>query len=79
MLGDARLSEAISKADLGVTPPGGAVWLLLYATGRPRELAVPIAKGAAASPPPQGYATDRTSTNGDLAYSGGTSGFLAPP
>jgi beta-lactamase superfamily II metal-dependent hydrolase len=65
-------------ADLVVTPPGGAVSPVLLATVRPRELAVPIAKGATATPPPQGYATDRTSTDGDLEYSGGAAGFIAP-
>jgi beta-lactamase superfamily II metal-dependent hydrolase len=63
-------------ADLVVTPPGGAVSPVLLATIRPRELAVPIAKGAIASPPPQGYPTARTSIDGDLQYSGGGSGFL---
>jgi beta-lactamase superfamily II metal-dependent hydrolase len=65
-------------ADLVVTPPGGAVSPVLLATVRPRELAVPIAKGAAGLPPPQGYPTDRTSVDGDLEYFGGASGFLAP-
>jgi beta-lactamase superfamily II metal-dependent hydrolase len=64
-------------ADLVVTPPGGAVSPVLLATVRPRELAVPIAKGAPASPPSPGYPTDRTSTDGDLGYSGEASGFLA--
>lgn len=62
-------------ADLVITPPGGAVAPLLLATARPRELAVPIAPGVPAVPAPQGYPTDRTSTDGDLTYIGGASGL----
>jgi beta-lactamase superfamily II metal-dependent hydrolase len=63
-------------ADLVVTPPGGAVSPVLLATVRPLELAVPIAKGAPASPAPQGYPTHRTSIDGDLVYAGGPNGLL---
>ncbi|HVC41953.1 MAG TPA: hypothetical protein VND54_08250 [Candidatus Saccharimonadales bacterium] len=62
-------------ADLVVTPPGGAVSLLLLEIAHPRELAVPIAQGAPAVPAPEGYPTDKTSTDGDLSYVGGPSGL----
>lgn len=62
-------------ADLLVTPPGGAVSPLLLATARPLELAVPIVQGSPAAPAPQGYPIDRTSTDGDLSYTGGSSGL----
>jgi len=62
-------------ADLVVTPPGGAVSPVLLATARPDELAVPIAQGVPAAPTPQGYPSDRTSTDGDLSYSGGPEGL----
>jgi beta-lactamase superfamily II metal-dependent hydrolase len=64
-------------ADLVVTPPGGAVSPVLLETARPIELAVPIVQGAAAVPAPQGYSTDRTSTDGDLDYTGGPGGLTA--
>ena len=66
-------------ADLLVTPPGGAVSPLLLATAQPVELAVPIAPGVPAAPAPEGYPTDRTSTDGDLSYAGGSSGLRASP
>jgi hypothetical protein len=62
-------------ADLVVTPPGGAISAVLLATARPRELAVPIVQGVPAAPAPPGYPIDRTSTDGDLSYMGGTSGL----
>lgn len=62
-------------ADLVVTPPGGAVSAVLLATARPNELAVPIASGVPAVAAPQGYPEDRTSTDGDLAYTGGPAGL----
>jgi beta-lactamase superfamily II metal-dependent hydrolase len=65
------------QSDLVVTPPGGAVSPVLLATARPLELAVPIVQGAAAVPAPQGYPTDRTSTDGDLDYTGGPHGLTA--
>ena len=64
-------------ADLVVTPPGGATSPLLLVTAHPRELAVPLAAGLPAVPPPPGYATDRTSIDGDLEYSGGAAGLVA--
>ena len=66
-------------ADLLVTPPGGAVSPLLLATARPLALAVPVAQGVPAAPAPEGYATDRTSTDGDLIYTGGSNGLRAEP
>ena len=65
------------RAELVVTPPGGAVSPVLLATAHPKELAVPLATGLPASPAPPGYATDRTSIDGDLQYSGGTYGLVA--
>jgi beta-lactamase superfamily II metal-dependent hydrolase len=65
------------RADLVVTPPGGAVSPVLLVTARPVELAVPAAPGAATAPAAPGYATDRTSTDGDLTYSGSSSGLVA--
>jgi beta-lactamase superfamily II metal-dependent hydrolase len=62
-------------ADLVVTPPGGAISAVLLATARPRELAVPIVQGVPAAPAPPGYPIDRTSTDGDLSYTGGASGL----
>ena len=62
-------------AELIVTPPGGAVSAVLLATARPSELAVPIAPGVPAVRAPQGYLIDRTSTDGDLTYSGGPGGL----
>lgn len=62
-------------ADLMVTPPGGAISPVLLATARPLELAVPIAPGVASVPAPQGYPIDKTSTDGDLTYTGGRSGL----
>jgi hypothetical protein len=62
-------------ADLVVTPPGGAISVVLLATARPRELAVPIVQGAPAAPAPQGYPIDRTSADGDLNYMGGSAGL----
>jgi beta-lactamase superfamily II metal-dependent hydrolase len=62
-------------ADLIVTPPGGAISAVLLATARPRELAVPIVQGAPAAPAPPGYPIDRTSTDGDLQYTGGSAGL----
>jgi beta-lactamase superfamily II metal-dependent hydrolase len=62
-------------ADLVVTPPGGAISALLLATARPRELAVPLVQGAPAAPAPPGYPIDRTSTDGDLNYTGGSAGL----
>jgi beta-lactamase superfamily II metal-dependent hydrolase len=67
------------NADLLVTPPGGAVSPLLLATAHPLELAVPVAQGVPAAPAPEGYSTDRTSTDGDLSYSGGSNGLRASP
>jgi beta-lactamase superfamily II metal-dependent hydrolase len=66
-------------ADLVVTPPGGAISPVLLATARPRELAVPIVQGVPAVPAPQGYPVDRTSTDGDLSYSGGPAGLQETP
>jgi hypothetical protein len=66
-------------ADLVVTPPGGAISPVLLATARPLELAVPIAQGVPAVPAPQGYPVDRTSTDGDLSYSGGPAGLQETP
>ncbi|MFZ2034330.1 MAG: hypothetical protein WAW53_11295 [Candidatus Dormiibacterota bacterium] len=66
-------------ADLVVTPPGGAISPVLLATARPLELAVPIVQGVPAVPAPQGYAVDRTSTDGDLSYSGGPAGLQETP
>lgn len=65
----------VLRADLLVTPPGGAVSPVLLATARPLELAVPIAQGVAASPAPPGYPTDRTGADGDLVYAGGVRGL----
>ncbi|MBV8444474.1 MAG: hypothetical protein JOZ92_01010, partial [Candidatus Dormibacteraeota bacterium] len=62
-------------ADLLVTPPGGALSTALLATLQPRHVAVPIASGAAASPAPQGVATIRTGSDGDLAFTGGEAGL----
>jgi len=62
-------------ADLVVTPPGGAISLVLLATARPRELAVPLVQGAPAAPAPPGYPVDRTGTDGDLNYTGGSTGL----
>jgi beta-lactamase superfamily II metal-dependent hydrolase len=62
-------------ADLVVTPPGGAISSVLLATARPSELAVPIAQGVPAVRAPQGYLTDRTSTDGDLTYTGSVAGL----
>jgi beta-lactamase superfamily II metal-dependent hydrolase len=64
------------RADLVVTPPGGAVSPVLLATALPRELAVPIAQGASATPAPPGYPTDRTGADGDLGYAGGAHGLV---
>jgi beta-lactamase superfamily II metal-dependent hydrolase len=66
-------------ADLLVTPPGGAVSPLLLATADPLELAVPVGQGVPVAPAPEGYATDRTSTDGDLSYTGGSNGLRASP
>ena len=66
-------------ADVVVTPPGGAVAAALLATARPGELAVPAAQGAPVAPAPQGYPTDRTSTDGDLTFVGGPDGLVASP
>jgi beta-lactamase superfamily II metal-dependent hydrolase len=63
-------------ADLVVTPPGGAISPVLLVTAHPDELAVPIAAGVPAVPAPPGYPTDRTSTDGDLGYSGGPDGLM---
>jgi beta-lactamase superfamily II metal-dependent hydrolase len=63
------------RADLVVTPPGGAISAVLLAAARPRELAVPIAQGVPAVRAPQGYPIDRTSTDGDLTYTGGSTGL----
>jgi hypothetical protein len=62
-------------ADLIVTPPGGAISAVLLATARPREIAVPVVQGVPSAPPPQGYAIDRTSIDGDLSYTGGPTGL----
>jgi beta-lactamase superfamily II metal-dependent hydrolase len=62
-------------ADLVVTPPGGAISAVLLATARPRELAVPIVQGVPAAPAPLGYPIDRTSTDGDLTYTGSSAGL----
>jgi beta-lactamase superfamily II metal-dependent hydrolase len=67
------------RADLVVTPPGGAVSPVLLATARPLELAVPIAQGVPATPAPPGYPTDRTGADGDLAYDGSVSGLVESP
>jgi beta-lactamase superfamily II metal-dependent hydrolase len=64
------------NAGLVVTPPGGAISPVLLFTARPHELAVPIASGVPAVPAPPGYAVDRTSTDGDLTYSGGSEGLV---
>jgi beta-lactamase superfamily II metal-dependent hydrolase len=66
-------------ADLVVAPPGGAVSPVLLATARPDAIAVPLAQGVPAVPAPKGYATDRTSTDGDLAYTGGSHGLEEGP
>ena len=66
-------------ADLVVTPPGGAISAVMLATARPLELAVPIAQGVPAVPAPQGYPVDRTSTDGDLEYTGGPAGLQESP
>ncbi|MFZ0179301.1 MAG: hypothetical protein WAL84_05425 [Candidatus Dormiibacterota bacterium] len=66
-------------ADLVVTPPGGAISAVLLATARPRELAVPIVQGVPAAPAPLGYPIDRTSTDGDLNYTGGSAGLQEGP
>ncbi|MGD0194802.1 MAG: hypothetical protein ABSC35_08090 [Candidatus Dormibacteria bacterium] len=63
-------------ADLVVTPPGGAISPVLLFTAQPHELAVPLAAGVPAVPAPSGYAVDRTSTDGDLSYTGGPDGLL---
>jgi beta-lactamase superfamily II metal-dependent hydrolase len=63
-------------ADLVVTPPGGAISPVLLYTARPDELAVPIAAGVPAVPAPPGYPVDRTSTDGDLSYTGGPDGLV---
>jgi beta-lactamase superfamily II metal-dependent hydrolase len=65
------------RADLVVTPPGGAVSPVLLATTRPLDLAVPVAQGVPAAPAPPGYSTDRTGTDGDLAYAGSPHGLAA--
>lgn len=64
-------------AELVVTPPGGAISPVLLATVGPHQLAVPIAKGVPASPAPPAYPADRTSTDGDLGYTGGAGGLMA--
>jgi beta-lactamase superfamily II metal-dependent hydrolase len=63
-------------ADLVVTPPGGAISPVLLVTARPQEIAVPIAAGVPAAPAPHGYLVDRTSTDGDLSYVGGSDGLV---
>jgi hypothetical protein len=84
VLGDAGTADQESicavyggglHADLVVTPPGGAISTVLLATARPGELAVPIAQGVPAARAPQGYLVDRTSTDGDLTYTGGPAGL----
>jgi beta-lactamase superfamily II metal-dependent hydrolase len=84
VLGDAGTADQESlcavyggglRAELIVTPPGGAISAVLLATARPSELAVPIAQGVPAVRAPQGYLTDRTSTDGDLTYLGGPAGL----
>lgn len=84
VLGDAGTADQESlcavyggalHAELIVTPPGGAVSAVLLATARPSELAVPIVPGVPAVRAPQGYLIDRTSTDGDLTYSGGPGGL----
>jgi len=84
ILGDAGTADqdnlcavygAALDADLVVTPPGGAISDVLLATARPLELAVPIAAGVPAVPAPEGYPTDRTSTDGNLSYTGGPAGL----
>ena len=67
------------RAELVVTPPGGAVSPVLLAAARPLELAVPIAQGVPAAPAPPGYPTDRSATDGDLAYDGSVSGLVESP
>jgi beta-lactamase superfamily II metal-dependent hydrolase len=64
------------RADLVVTPPGGAISPVLLEMARPSELAVPLAQGAPGVAAPQGYPSDRTGTDGDLEYSGSARGLI---
>lgn len=66
-------------ADLVVTPPGGAVSPVLLFTAHPRLIAVPIVAGVPSVPAPPGYLIDRTSTDGDLGYTGGPDGLVEAP
>ncbi|MBV8194302.1 MAG: ComEC/Rec2 family competence protein [Candidatus Dormibacteraeota bacterium] len=62
-------------ADLLVTEPGGSLSRALLAVSRPRFVAVPAATGGFAAAAPPGYAVLRTSSSGDLSFTGGAGGL----
>jgi len=67
----------LMRADVVVTPPGGAVSAALIAAAHPAELAVPLAKGGHASATPPGTSARRTGIDGDLQFVGGPGGLQA--
>jgi competence protein ComEC len=65
------------RADVIVTPPGGAVSAPLLSVAHPAELAVPLAKGGHATASPPGISARRTGVDGDLQFVGGPGGLAA--
>ena len=63
------------RADLVITQPGGALSPLLLNTAQPREVAVPLAKGARVATAVPGLASSRTGLDGDLTFDGGPNGL----
>jgi beta-lactamase superfamily II metal-dependent hydrolase len=88
LLGDAGSAEQdemsatyapLLRADVVVTPPGGAVSASLLAVVHPTELAVPLAKGGHATTAPPGISARRTGIDGDLQFVGGPGGLVSAP
>jgi beta-lactamase superfamily II metal-dependent hydrolase len=86
LLGDAGAAEQdeisaayapLMRADVVVTPPGGAVAAALVSAAHPVELAVPLAKGGHPTATPPGIPERRTGVDGDLQFVGGPDGLAA--
>jgi hypothetical protein len=86
LLGDAGGAEQdeisatyapLLRADVVVTPPGGAVSAPLISVAHPTELAVPLAKGGHSTAAPPDISARRTGVDGDLQFVGGPGGLVA--
>ncbi|MBV8527569.1 MAG: hypothetical protein JOZ75_04580, partial [Candidatus Dormibacteraeota bacterium] len=62
-------------AELVVSEPGGSLAPALLATVGARAIAVPTASGGSVAPAPSGYSVQRTGTQGDLRFDGGSRGL----